>query len=70
VKLRVRRVFWVAFCGLVAASCGNDQQHPPFVSGTCTVPPCSTPTSRGSGVVDAGHPADAADAAADAEQRG
>lgn len=55
-----RFVLWGALCGLVATSCGNDHQHPPFVSGTCTVPPCSTPTIRGSGAVDSGHPADAA----------
>jgi hypothetical protein len=52
--------FLVALSGLVATSCGNDHAHPPFVSGTCAVPPCSSPAGRGGGVVDAGHSIDAA----------
>jgi hypothetical protein len=59
VRLCARLVLGGVLGGLVVASCGNDHQHPPFASGTCAEPPCSTPISHGGGVVDAGRSADA-----------
>jgi hypothetical protein len=70
VTLRVPVVSGILISVLAATSCGNDHQHPPFASGTCAVPPCTTPTSRGVGTaIDAGRPADAALDAADHRDR-